>query len=169
MRDAQSELLRELGEDLQRKRGNDFSFFRGARDSAKRTFTLLHDADVQVDDVVRSLASGDEFLITDVDKHVMGKHIYGITAHYETPRQRDQRIAGEQRQRANITISGVTKSILNISSQLQDVSQAIADQPPTDAATKAEVADLLAQLDEAARTASELTKRLMGLVSSESD
>ena len=152
MRQVEKQAMDTFGEQIERERNGRILPLVGRRNRETRTYQLSHNADVLVGDTLRSVASGDTFMVVDIDKRVTGSEVIGITAHCETPNQQTQRLTAERAQPLTISIGSVEGSILNLTSHLSNVTQSIAALPQTSADDKEALGQLMQQLGEALRT-----------------
>lgn len=97
MREATETVLRELGQKFYVRRGEVTDEVVGRRDARKRLIMLAGHTVVHEGDIFTCPTSGDELIITNVDRTVVGPIAVKTTAEYETPKQREQRLADERR------------------------------------------------------------------------
>lgn len=146
MRESHDFMVREHGETFALARGDTSHQVRGIRNPQTGVISLTADADVQDGDQLTSIATREVFVITTVTPHVLDDRIIYTEARYETTQQRTQRLAAEQRQIPHITIGTVQGSILNLTSQLHNVTQTITTLPNSTQAEKDALAALMQQL-----------------------
>jgi hypothetical protein len=117
-------MIRETNETATRMTGESFHIERGdlrtealgRRNHSKRVITFLAEADIEIDDIIRPAAAGDPLYVIDVNKKATADILTAVEAHYETERERQRRLAAEQRRDASTftigTIGSVQGSIL---------------------------------------------------------
>jgi len=150
LRQTTKEMIRTFGETFDIVRGDSTHRVRGSKHEKKRTIAFLHDADVQAGDVARSPISGVSLYVMHIEHDIVDDVVVSITAQYETDYSRARRQVASAPS-TTITIGAVYSSVLNIQSQLNQVTQQIAALSQVDTDTKQALTELVAQLQEALR------------------
>jgi hypothetical protein len=114
--EAIKDMLRMAGENFEIERAGESHSARGHKNSKAGHITFLPEADVQTDDVVRSVASGSQFYIIDVDHLAVDDKVYQLHARYETEAQRAKSAAVDARRQPSVrfrdvNISGVSGQV----------------------------------------------------------
>lgn len=150
---AYLQMLRQFGETFTCTRAGETHEIRGLHDPAKGTIGFPAESDLLPDDQLTSNASKAEFVVTTVTPQVANDIVMYTEARYETAQQRMRRLAAEQRQIPSVTIGTVQGSILNLTSQLHNVTQTINMLPNSSQADKEALTTLMRQLSDVLRDA----------------
>lgn len=142
-------MVREMGETFAIQRGDVSHQIRGLHNTKTGTVSFPSEADVRPGDALTSVASREQFIVATVQPHVTGDVITYVEARYETTDQRVRRLAAERAQQPTVSIGTVQGSILNLTSQLNNVTQIIGALPNASQADKDTLTSLMQQLADA--------------------
>jgi len=153
-------MVRLSGETFIVTRGDVAHQARGIHDPDRGRISFPSETDIQADDLLTSAATKRAYAITRATPHVMDDQVTYIEVWYETPVQQAQRMADERARQPTISIDTIEGSIVNLTSNLSNVSQSIGALSNTGQIDAAILTELRGQLGDVIRIATELMNRL---------